>query len=155
MKSPKHTLEELLEQRIITGYNVFDKPLEMKGYTFIFSNLHETIAYLEDVEKDLKTLGYKLPLVTRNRNTSFEWKPDYIIRDNDGDIFKNLCIREKKKYLDLNKYKEKTLVQSGLSEEYCQKLIGENKGYEIVLFSESPIFRRKRRDYYFSFLIYG
>ncbi|MDP3728866.1 MAG: hypothetical protein Q8R18_05455 [bacterium] len=138
MRDPKKTLEELLEKRVITGYNIFDRPLERQTYTFILSNLHETGAYMEDVEKDLKSQGYShfVPFSIRNRDTVFHWKPNYNIRDSRGNLWINLRIRDKNNYLDLGRYAGKTLPQSGVSEEYCRQLVGETKGYEIALFSD-------------------
>ncbi|MDP3728685.1 MAG: hypothetical protein Q8R18_04495 [bacterium] len=137
MEKIKQSLEDLLEKRIISGYNIFEKPLERKGYTFILSNLHETEAYLADVKQDLKSLDFKVLLTVRNRATTFRWVYDYIIRDDNGNILKNLRIRKRKEYLDLLKYPGNTLFESGLNKEQCEELIGETKGYDIAIFSNS------------------
>ncbi|MDP3728545.1 MAG: hypothetical protein Q8R18_03775 [bacterium] len=136
MIDTEKTLEELLEQRVITGYNVFDRPLERQNYAFILSNLHNTEGYLEDVKKDLSLLtrsNRQIKYSLRNRDTTFIWRPSYKIRDDHGRLYENLLIRKGKEYLDLEKIFGNTLMDSDLTEQDLKNLIAEAKGYEIVV----------------------
>jgi len=132
------TLDRLVEQRIITGYNKYDLRLEeISPYRLILRNMHETTGYLLDVMKSLRELDYPYSstlIQIRYRYTYHLWEIDYNIKDERGNPLNNLIIRRNGKELDLSG-KAMTLRELEYDEKTVQGLIAENRAYEIGISS--------------------
>ena len=146
----RETLDYLLQENAITGYNYFPRKLSSRTRSrLILSNLHETDAYLADVTNYLTALGYPnehTSLEIRAKFASARWLPQYRIHDDFGNVYPQLKIHDDNKILTLSEIPFQTLSAAGFSKEYIQSLIGKNKGYEIVLSSRRIFEIRKLAD---------
>ena len=140
MKKGQKLLEELLRKRHISGFNRYFSAYDFSETSIlVLSNLHETIPYREAVLKDLK--AYADICVDVHKKIGFtRWRPDYRIRDDKGDLFPGIKIKDKQKYLKLEDIQSGTLREAGFATEYIRTLIGINNAYEIritrlILFS--------------------
>ncbi len=131
MEATKQILDALLEQRIITGYNIFDRPINRGKYNFVLSNLHETEAYLEDVKRDFDSLNLSADFQVRDRQTSFCWKPNYRFRNDNNNVYPEIILRKNKEIIDLEKITAQTFIEAGYSSEFCKGIFCENKALEI------------------------
>src|SRR3989338_862129 len=136
MKKGQRLLEALLRKDHISGFN---RPFSAYDFSetsiLVLSNLHETIPYREAVLKDLK--AYADICVDVHKKIGFtRWRPDYRIRDDKGDLFPGIKIKDKQKYLKLEDIQSGTLREAGFATEYIRTLIGINNAYEIRI--ESP-----------------
>ena len=137
MKHTKSTLDKLLADKVITGYNYFPMRLpEENVATLSISNVHETKAYLLDVITSLWDLGYpnnSVSIRSRFKSSITEWDKDYRIRDEMGDLYPRLRLRRRDKYLDLSIIPYPTLGAAGYSDKDISEIVGETDGYEIAL----------------------
>lgn len=142
MKKGQKLLEELLRNRHISGFNRSSSAYDLSDTSvLVLSNLHETAPYREAVLEDLRKIGYPNPEINvgvKRRKGFTRWDLDYRIRDDKGKQLVGLRIKEKEKYLDLDKIPTDTLEEAGFSEEYIQSLIGINDCYEIRIQSSIP-----------------
>ncbi len=138
MRKIQRTLDKLLEEGHISGYNYFPQRLKPGLYSLILSNVHETQRYFEEAMHDLYSWGYPNSNTTinlRKKFSSVKWDIHYRIRDDDLKLFPSLKIRSKQEYIKLNLILCRTLEEAGFKDE--EYLIGENEGYEIALISDS------------------
>ena len=119
MEQTKQTLDRLLEQRIITGYNIFDRIFERGKYNFSLSNFHETEAYLEDVIRDINSLNLSVNFQIRDRQTAFCWKPWHRFRDDNNKLYPNIKIRKQREIINLESILAQTFVEAGYNSDFC------------------------------------
>ncbi len=131
MEATKQILDALLEQRIITGYNIFNKPINRGKYNFVLSNLHETEAYVEDVRRDFDSLNLSADFQVRDRQTSFCWKPTDRFRDDENKVYPKIQIRNREGFINLEAIYAQSFIEADYSPEFCRSLICENKALEI------------------------
>ena len=136
MRRIQRTLDSLLRERNISGYNYFPMPSYRTKYSLFLRNYHESSDYLLDVIKSLHELEYitiNTWLETRAKYSFTRWKKEYRIRDDKGELL-NLKVRDKKGYINLSVINSKTL-EGVFPEGYISELIGEDFGYEINIHS--------------------
>jgi len=98
-------------------------------------NIHDSSAYLAEVSKQVDTrYSDKVSLETRDKRGTFRWKPDFLFRDDDGSL-KELKLKDiiSGKYLDLESFPESSLRLAGMSDDEINRLVAEDKGYEILV----------------------
>ncbi len=139
MKKLKENLDKLLEKEIITGYNYFRFPIYDNICLLSLSNMHETGLYLEEVLKELNRKRYldNVVLKVRPKESTTKWGLSYRIRDDQNRVYSNLKIRRNGVYLDLEKIPFKTLEEADWGSKEAKNLIGETRGYEIILYSKT------------------
>ena len=135
MKKGQKLLEMLVRKELISGFNRYISPFDLSGNSLlVLSNLHETKAYREAVQKDLKGrvhLDKETACTITKRKGFTRWDLGYRIRDDEGNLLPGLKIKEKNTYLNLEEVQTKTLEEAGFSEEYIRTLIGITDAYEI------------------------
>lgn len=137
MRRIQRSLDALLEQKIISGYNYFPTILPKESLNLTLSNYHETGAYLLGIVEELENLKLlsNTSFHLRKKEGITKWDPQFRIRDDLGNLLK-LKIRDGFKYLDLESIKFSTLKEAGFKEDYIRNLIGENQGYEVSFCSK-------------------
>ncbi|MBI4154776.1 hypothetical protein HY498_01680 [Candidatus Woesearchaeota archaeon] len=120
---------------IITGYNWYNT-LAKSDRVITLSHIHETETYKQDMVNDLEELGYS-PKFTlahiRSKAGAFLWDPEFRIRDDLGDVFPGLGIRDLRTnfYLNLEKYKKQFLSAYSQFKDCKGKLVAEDQGWEL------------------------
>lgn len=128
-------LDDLLsKQQIISGYNWYTS-IPTGARLVTFSHMHESPGYRDAMHKDMEKIGYSYEQIeekTRAKFGCYRWEPDFVFRDNEGQLFPKLCIRPLAgSYLNLAQYPESTL--ENIPELKNESLIGENEGWEMDL----------------------
>ena len=119
---------------VITGYNWYSHLVE-SDRVIIFSHIHETEDYKQDMLRDLKVMGYDPQTVLkqiRDKTGAFLWNPEYRIRDDKGNVLNGLKIKDMRtgQYINLNEYDRplKKYPQYATSKGH---LVAENRGWEL------------------------
>lgn len=124
-------------EKIISGYNYYPKVVRFDNIEILtFSHSHETSDYLLAMFGDLRKLGYpsdNVLMQLRNKYGSYRWENRFRFRDDKGDVYPNLKIRDTKtnQYVDLQEIPFQTLEEAGYDEKTVQNYVGEDKGWEI------------------------
>ena len=142
----EQTLENLvtpknsLGRQIITGYNFFSKCLYIEDYAILtLSHIHTNLQYFLRVQEALQEMSYPnkdVGLSRRDKRGVYKWKPKFRIRDDEGELYKDLKIKniETGDYHNLERIPYGTLREAGFSDAEIDKLVGQDKGYEINIF---------------------
>lgn len=137
MKKGQRLLEELIRKDFISGFNRSFSPFDLTNNTLIvLGNFHDTERYKQAVLRDVA--AYPEIHITVKRKKGFtKWEPGYKIRDDDGNLYPGLQIKDQRKYICLENIPTATLEEAGFSQEYIQSLIGVNDSYEIRVESKN------------------
>ena len=154
----EQTLENLvtpknsLGRQIITGYNFFSKCLYIEDYAILtLSHIHTNLQYFLRVQEALQEMSYPnkdVGLSRRDKRGVYKWKPKFRIRDDEGELYKDLKIKniETGDYHNLERIPYGTLREAGFSDAEIDKLVGQDKGYEINIFLSNEEDEKKIKE---------
>jgi hypothetical protein len=139
MENGQKLLENLLRKEHISGFNRSFSAYDFSDSSLIvLSNFHDTERYKKSVLDDLGAYSQKeLDIMIKRKIGYTRWEPEYRIRDDKGNLFPDLKIKDKQKYLKLEEIHSATLEEANFSIEYIGSLIGINDAYEIRIQSSS------------------